>query len=148
AFDPFFTTKEVGKGTGLGLSMVYGFVTQIGGHVEIESEVGKGTTIFLYLPRAGEDAQAEEKPKERGGLDGGNEKILLVEDHELVRRQVTGQLTALGYNVVAAKDGVEALELLRGIKDIDLLFTDVVMPNGISGADLAREAALLYPKLP
>ena len=144
AFDPFFTTKDVGKGSGLGLSMVYGFIQQLGGQVRLHSEPGHGTTVRLYLPRAADDAdEAADDSLEALPLTGGSERILLVEDHDLVRKQVTAQLSALGYQVVSVGDGVEALELLRTRDDFDLLFTDVVMPKGMNGRDLAREAVIL-----
>ena len=148
AFDPFFTTKDVGKGSGLGLSMVYGFVKQSKGHVRIISEPGRGTTIELYLPKADEAAIDLEPANEESPVLGGVEKILLVEDDELVRRQLTSQLRGLGYKVVSANDGVEALEILRKTEHFDMLFTDVVMPRGINGCELADEAAKLRPKLP
>jgi PAS domain S-box-containing protein len=148
AFDPFFTTKDVGKGSGLGLSMVYGFVKQSKGHVRILSEPGRGTTIELYLPKVDEAAIDLESRNEGSPVLGGVEKILLVEDDELVRRQLTSHLRDLGYTVVSANDGVEALDLLRKPERFDMLFTDVVMPRGINGCELADEAAKLRPKLP
>ena len=148
AFDPFFTTKDVGKGSGLGLSMVYGFVKQSKGHIRILSEPGRGTTIELYLPKMDETATDLEDKNEETPVLGGTEKILVVEDDELVRRQLTSQLGDLGYKVVSANDGVEALDILRGEEHFDMLFTDVVMPRGINGRELADEAAKLRPKLP
>ncbi|MEX2296045.1 MAG: response regulator [Dongiaceae bacterium] len=133
AFEPFFTTKEVGKGSGLGLSMVYGFVKQSNGHVRIYSEAGQGSTVKLYRPRAGVDTDAGERPPSAATVAGGREKILLVEDDDLVRDHVAGQLSSLGYHVVTARDGSEAIEALKQADDFDLLFTDVVMPGGISG---------------
>jgi PAS domain S-box-containing protein len=148
AFDPFFTTKDVGKGSGLGLSMVYGFVKQSKGHVRIFSEPGGGTTVELYLPRAEETAYGIGGEKEESPVLGGSERILVVEDDELVRRQLTSHLRDLGYVVVSANDGVEALDLLREQEHFDMLFTDVVMPRGINGCELADEAAKLRPRLP
>ncbi len=148
AFDPFFTTKDVGKGSGLGLSMVYGFVKQSKGHVRILSEPGRGTTIELYLPKVDEAAIGLEFQEGKTPILGGVEKILVVEDEELVRRQLTSQLRALGYKVVSANDGVAALDLLRGTEHFDMLFTDVVMPRGMNGCELADEAAKLRPNLP
>jgi PAS domain S-box-containing protein len=148
AFDPFFSTKDVGKGSGLGLSMVYGFVKQSKGHVRILSEPGRGTTVELYLPRAEEPPLEIRDQEEETPVLGGAERILVVEDDELVRRQLTSQLRDLGYVAVSAKDGVEALHLLRKEKALDLLFTDVVMPRGINGCELADEAAKLRPRLP
>jgi PAS domain S-box-containing protein len=135
-FEPFYTTKEAGKGTGLGLSMVYGFVKQSGGHVNIYSEPGHGTTVKMYLPRAHGPSSAEAAPAERAAL-GGCETILLVEDDDLVREYASAQLADLGYRVLVAADGPSALALLERNPDIDLLFTDVIMPGGMSGRDLA-----------
>jgi CheY-like chemotaxis protein len=148
AFDPFFTTKDVGKGSGLGLSMVYGFVRQSKGHVRIYSEPGHGTTIKLYLPRTDDDADASEVPIVEISPPGGTESILLVEDDDLVRSQVTMQLKDLGYQVTSAIDGVEALDILRTTSDFHLLFTDIVMPRGLNGRELADEARKLRPELP
>ena len=144
-FEPFFTTKEVGKGSGLGLSMVYGFVTQSGGHIRIDSEEGVGTTIRLYLQQAeGEAVKAVATPAPAAR---GNETILVVEDDALVRNFVTAQLMGLGYTAVAAADGPAALEKLKNGERFDLLFTDVVMPGGISGRQLADEAEKIRPGL-
>jgi PAS domain S-box-containing protein len=148
AFDPFFTTKDVGKGSGLGLSMVYGFIKQLEGHIRIESEPARGTTVELYLPR-GTPPEAQDEPlREAADIRGGEERILVVEDNDLVRMQVTMHLMSLGYDAVAAKDGIEALEVLRTGPEFDLLFTDIVMPHGINGVDLAKRAQALYPRLP
>ncbi len=147
-FDPFFTTKEFGKGTGLGLSMVYGFVKQSRGHIKIYSEVGHGTAVKMYLPRAsGIDDEPEESPVESPMGFRGTEKILLVEDDEYVRRFAQDQLADLGYRVLPMKNGADALECLQQVPDIDLLFTDVVMPGGISGRELAEQARKLRPGL-
>jgi PAS domain S-box-containing protein len=148
AFDPFFSTKDVGKGSGLGLSMVYGFVKQSKGHVRILSEVGRGTTIELYLPKADQALISVESQEDHSPVLGGVEKLLVVEDDELVRRQLTSQLRDLGYRVVSANDGVEALKILKRSGHFDMLFTDVVMPRGINGCELADEAAKLRPGLP
>jgi PAS domain S-box-containing protein len=146
-FDPFFTTKEFGKGTGLGLSMVYGFVKQSRGHIKIYSEVGHGTAVKMYLPRAqGTDVQPV-APLVGPENARGSEKILLVEDDEHVRTYARGQLEDLGYRVISAKNGAEALEILVHTQDVELLFTDVVMPGGISGRQLAEQAVALYPAL-
>jgi len=145
AFEPFFTTKEVGKGSGLGLSMVYGFVKQSGGHIKIYSEEGHGTTIKLYLP-PGEgtpDVAASVAPQ----AEGGAETIFVVEDDALVRNFVTAQLQSLGYKTIAAADGRAALELIEAGQAFDLLFTDVVIPGGMSGRELADEVAKLRPGL-
>ncbi len=143
AFEPFFTTKEVGKGSGLGLSMVYGFVKQSGGHIKIYSEQGHGTTIKLYLP-PGEgvtEAAASAVPPAAGGV----ETIFVVEDDTLVRNFVTAQLQSLGYKTVAAADSKAALQLIEAGQAFDLLFTDVVIPGGMSGRELAEEVAKRRP---
>ncbi len=147
-FDPFFTTKEVGHGSGLGLSMVYGFIRQSRGHVRIYSELEHGTTVRLHLPRAlsSEDAGVDSEQAEVQR--GAGERILLVEDDELVREYTQSQLESLGYRVVVASSGPEGLEALRQAGDFDLLFTDVVMPGGMSGRDLADAARLVRPNLP
>ncbi|HEY0851489.1 MAG TPA: ATP-binding protein [Bradyrhizobium sp.] len=142
-FEPFFTTKEVGKGSGLGLPMVYGFVTQSGGHIRVDSEEGHGTTIRLYLPPAeGSAVKAVAKAEPAAG---GSETILVVEDDALVRNFVTAQLAGLGYRAVAAADGPSALEKLKDGERFDLLFTDVVMPGGMSGRQLADQAQKIRP---
>ncbi|MDF2094355.1 PAS domain S-box protein [Aquibaculum arenosum] len=147
AFEPFFTTKDAGEGSGLGLSMVYGFVNQSGGHARIDSEVGKGTRVTLYLPRAGEDALAEREaplaPRE-----GTQQHILAVEDDAMVRQNLIGQLRSLGYRVSVAENAQAALDVLEVSPDIDLLLTDVIMPGGMSGRELAEEARKRYPDLP
>jgi len=145
AFEPFFTTKEVGKGSGLGLSMVYGFVKQSGGHIKIYSEEGHGTTIKLYLP-PGEgtaDMAAPIAPQ----AEGGAETIFVVEDDTLVRNFVTAQLQSLGYKTVAAPDSRAALQLIEAGQPFDLLFTDIVIPGGMSGRELAEEVAKRRPGL-
>jgi PAS domain S-box-containing protein len=148
-FEPFFTTKETGKGTGLGLSQVYGFVRQTGGHIRIYSEVGEGTSVKLYLPRALGVAE-QEAISEHCPLvvpDGGPETILVVEDYRELRDFSTGVLRELGYEVLEASSGRAALELLERGRDIDLLFTDVVLPDGMSGRQLADEALRRRPDL-
>jgi PAS domain S-box-containing protein len=148
-FEPFFTTKAAGKGTGLGLSQVYGFVRQTGGHIRIYSEVGEGTSVKLYLPRAPADATEREGTERLLALstEGGPETILVVEDHEELRAFSTGVLRELGYNVVEASSGRVALEVLQTNSDFDLLFTDVVLPDGMSGHELADEAVRRRPGL-
>jgi len=146
-FEPFFTTKGVERGTGLGLSMVYGFVKQSHGHVQIYSEVGQGTTVKIFLPRAHQDETAAE-PTVAGSLEGRSEVILVVEDDDLVRASSVSLLRDLGYTCLHACDGAAALELLRAGVKIDLLFTDVVMPGPVRSRDLAREAQRLRPALP
>ncbi|MGX9962378.1 ATP-binding protein [Roseomonas sp. F4] len=148
AFEPFFTTKEFGRGSGLGLSMVYGFVKQSNGHVKIYSEPGQGTAVKLYLPRAAETGVPRNmQPTRPGRLRGGTEAVLVVEDDEMVRNHVVGELTLLGYQVLAARNGHTAMEILRSDAPIDVLFTDVVMPGGISGPQLAEAALRLRPGL-
>ena len=148
AFDPFFTTKEVGKGTGLGLSQVYGFARQSGGHVKIYSEFGAGTTIKIYLPRrVGVDGEmpAEDPMKARGAL--GLETILVVEDDDALRTYTSDVLRELGYRVFEAANGAAAIANLHQIDAIDLLLTDVVMPGGVNGRQLAAEAIRRRPSL-
>ncbi len=136
AFEPFFTTKGAGRGTGLGLSMVYGFVKQSGGHVAIQSEVGRGTTIQILLPRDATTATAERKSPT--GLPGGHERILVVEDEDLVRSTVRTMLQSLGYEISEAADGRQALAAYSADPGFDLVLTDMVMPGGTSGWDLAQ----------
>ncbi len=145
-FDPFFTTKAPGRGSGLGLSMVFGFVKQSRGHIKVYSEPGQGTTVRLYLPRAtpyASTGQAVSADPEKCS----NIKILLVEDDDLVRGHILSQLRALGYMVVEARNGREALEAVRQISDFDLLFTDVVMPGGMTGKEVADEVLKLRPAI-
>ncbi|WP_439366610.1 PAS domain S-box protein [Bradyrhizobium sp. DASA03005] len=148
AFEPFFTTKEVGKGSGLGLSMVYGFAKQSGGHVSIYSEAGLGTTVRIYLPRANTGWSQADLPDGEDKAPRGYETILIVEDDPFVRSSVIRRVEALGYRVVAAVNGKDALQQLQGDPGIDLLFTDIVMPGGMSGWDLADQARRLRPGLP
>ncbi|MBD2115159.1 MULTISPECIES: hybrid sensor histidine kinase/response regulator [Cyanophyceae] len=145
-FEPFFTTKEKGKGTGLGLSMVYGFIKQSGGHIKLYSEPGQGTTIKMYLPRFSGDTGPQPRQVDSSVV-GGSELILLVEDDELVRRYAHDQLVDLGYRVLVATNGPTALILLRQRDDIDLLFTDMVMPGGMSGRELAYLTRRFRPEL-
>ncbi|HYI40360.1 MAG TPA: ATP-binding protein [Allosphingosinicella sp.] len=147
-FEPFFTTKEVGKGTGLGLSQVYGFVRQSGGHVRIYSEVEVGTSVKIYLPRARAGVLAEQPDmRPEPAAISGDERILLVEDHEDLREHVAGILTDLGYRVVTAADGPTALAAMEGGSDFDLLLTDVVLPGGMNGRQIANRALQLRPGL-
>jgi PAS domain S-box-containing protein len=148
AFEPFFTTKEVGKGSGLGLSMVYGFAKQSDGHVSIYSEQGLGTTVRIYLPRAGAQQSVAELPENEEAAPRGHETILIAEDDPFVRSSVIHRVEALGYRVVAAVNGKEALQRLRTDPGIDLLFTDIVMPGGMSGWELADQARRIRPGLP
>jgi signal transduction histidine kinase len=138
-FEPFFTTKDVGKGSGLGLSMVYGFVKQSNGHIRIESEEGRGTTVRIYLPQAIGVAE----PVELAGtssIEGGRETILVVEDDHLVRTFVVGQIQSLGYSTLAAVNAAEALVVIDGPQEIHLLFTDMIMPGSMNGRQLADQA--------
>jgi PAS domain S-box-containing protein len=148
AFEPFFTTKEVGRGSGLGLSMIYGFVKQSGGHVKIYSEANHGTTIKIYLPRATPAAEpASEKTAAIAENAGRGELVLVIEDDVAVRDLAVEQLEALGYRTLAAGDGPEGLKLIGAHPEIALLFSDVMLPGGMTGADLAREAEKLRPGL-
>lgn len=148
-FEPFFTTKAFGSGSGLGLSMVYGFVRQSGGNIRIRSTPGRGTHVRFVLPTTSARASSERMPPARSGphpkLEG---PVLLVEDEPEVRKVVRMQLTGLGYVVIEAADGVEAVGLLQNVADIALLVSDTVMPGGIGGRDLARHARTLRPDLP
>jgi PAS domain S-box-containing protein len=147
-FEPFFTTKEVGKGSGLGLSMVYGFARQSGGHVAIYSELGLGTSVRLYLPVAqGDKTRALAPREEPRNAARGNELILIVEDDPFVRSHVIASLESLGYRVMVASDGREALNLLHAGARPNLLFTDIVMPGGVSGMELAAQARASTPGL-
>ena len=149
AFEPFFTTKDVGRGTGLGLSQVYGFVRQSSGHVRIYSEIGEGTTVKLYLPRhLGGDEQPDSADHERENARAiGTECILVVEDDAALRAHTTEILTELGYRVLEASSGAAALEILERTPALDLLFTDIVMPGGMNGRQLANEVTRLRPAL-
>lgn len=144
-FQPFFTTKEVGKGTGLGLSMVFGFIKQSGGHVRVYSEESHGTSFKLYLPRT--DVVNEDEVIEKPVNLSRKKKILVTEDQEAVRMVAVDFLEDFGYDVVQACDGVEALQILQDQPDIDLLFTDVVMPGGMNGFDLSQAAEQIRPDL-
>jgi CheY-like chemotaxis protein len=148
-FEPFFTTKDVGHGTGLGLSQVYGFVKQSGGHIKIYSEVGGGTTVKLYLPRlTNADVPAEgERLDEALAKSVQGESILVVEDEEAVRSFAVEMLRELGYNVLEAPNGQAALLLLASAPSIQLLFTDIGLPGGLNGRQLADEALKLRPHL-
>ena len=163
-FQPFFTTKEVGHGSGLGLSMVYGFIKQSGGHINIYSEVGHGTSVKMYLPRQAVTGAtpASAKVNPVGDLMAKAElaihadailhparrpKLLVVEDQEAVRAVACGFLEDFGYDVIEAGDGFQALSILQEVPDIDLMFSDVVMPGGMNGFDLAQAAQSLKPGL-
>ncbi|SHN83300.1 PAS domain S-box protein [Bradyrhizobium erythrophlei] len=146
-FDPFFTTKEVGKGTGLGLSMVFGFVKQSNGHIKIYSEVGHGTTVKIYLPRATGLSDTPVESLASMSIEGGHETILVVEDDTLVRRYVITQIQSLGYKTLEASRASEALDIIDGPKHIDLLFTDVIMPGSMNGRQLVDTAIVRRPGL-
>jgi signal transduction histidine kinase/HAMP domain-containing protein/ActR/RegA family two-component response regulator len=143
-FEPFFTTKEIGRGTGLGLSMVYGFVKQSNGHIKIYSEEGYGTTIKLYLPQAHAQAALVAAAP---AITGGGETILVVEDDPLVREFAVAQLRSLGYATVTAANGALALAQVESGTPFDLLFTDVIMPGGMNGRQLADQIAKRVPEL-
>jgi PAS domain S-box-containing protein len=148
AFDPFFTTKDPGQGTGLGLSQVYGFIKQSAGHVKIYSEPGEGTTVKLYLPRlpaAAADETLHDLPATHAS--GTAEKILIVEDDADVRVFTAEVLQALGYRVATAEDALSALRVLEREPDLDLLFTDVGLPNGVNGRQLADEIKQRRPSI-
>lgn len=147
-FEPFFTTKEPGKGTGLGLSMVYGFARQSGGFARIESAPNRGTTVSLFFPRAAGEGgllPGDEAPDEANA--GRSARILVVEDEATVLRTALRMLAALGHDAVGVEDGRQALEALRADDSFELLFTDLNMPRGVSGADLAAEALTFRPDL-
>jgi nitrogen-specific signal transduction histidine kinase len=149
-FEPFFTTKDVGKGSGLGLSMVYGFVKQSNGHIKIYSEEGHGTTVKLYLPQAAAVAAVADAPAAEPGIPGferGDKSILIVEDDALVREYVVTQIGRLGYKTLAASNATEALAIINGSESVDLLFTDVIIPGGMNGRQLATEALTQRPEL-
>lgn len=147
-FEPFFTTKEIGKGSGLGLSMVYGFVKQSNGSISVYSEPGHGTTIKLYLPRAAEGSRQPAVSAAEEPLLNGSGTVLVVEDDEMVRNNIASQLRALGYRTVLAETGPEALALVSDGLAFDLLMTDLILPGGMTGQDLARRIREQHPKLP
>lgn len=147
ATEPFFSTREESKGSGLGLSMVYGFVQRSRGHMRIESSPGNGTTVYIYLPRADAEVKTGTRSHDHIELSGGGETILVVDDEEdLVELAVT-HLNRLGYQTITASDAAQALTVLQGEVGIDLLFSDVVMPGGMNGHDLANEAIRTKPDL-
>jgi PAS domain S-box-containing protein len=150
AFDPFFTTKPMGEGTGLGLSMVYGFVRQSGGQVRICSELGRGTTVSLYLPRHADAKPVEEEEESvvvGGAEPGDGETVLVIEDEETIRALVTEALEEAGYNVIGAADGPEGVRVLESARRIDLLLSDVGLPGGMNGRQVADAARAFRPQL-
>lgn len=148
AFEPFFTTKEMGLGTGLGLSQVYGFIKQSGGHIKIYSEVGEGTSVKLYLPRyRGPEDVADETLATHSVPSGRGELVLVVEDDPDVRDYTVEMVSELGYSVLSAPDGTSALRLLDSNREISLLFTDVGLPGGMNGRQLAEQAQRRRPRL-
>jgi CheY-like chemotaxis protein len=148
-FEPFFTTKDTGKGTGLGLSMVYGFIKQSGGYIGVESEVGKGTAVKLYLPCAATTVQPAEDTVllQAASIRPSGAVILAVDDNPDVRTTAVKNLKALGYQVLEADCANRALEELDSGTKIDLLFTDIIMPGGINGNELAKLARIKRPGL-
>jgi CheY-like chemotaxis protein/anti-sigma regulatory factor (Ser/Thr protein kinase) len=153
-FEPFFTTKSAQTRTGLGLAMIYGFVKQSKGHIRLYSEVGHGTTAKIYLPRMIGAARAESVPaaarveSAQSPTARPGEVVLMVEDDEDVLDSTVTLLRELGYSVLAARNGPAALAQLQGSERVDILFTDVVLPQGMNGRALAIEAAALRPTLP
>jgi CheY-like chemotaxis protein len=148
AVDPFFTTKPLGQGTGLGLSMIYGFVRQSGGQVRIESEVGEGTTVCLYLPRyEGECEDGEEVVSQPNSQIEGKETVLIIDDEPSIRMLAVDVLEDLGYRTLEAADGPSGLQLLARFPEVDLLVTDVGLPGGMNGRQVADAARALKPSL-
>jgi len=147
-FDPFFTTKPSGRGSGLGLSMVFGFIRQSQGYIRIASQVGGGTNVHLYLPAVRGTAPAPEPVKEQSAMRGGAESILLVDDDELVRAQVSTLLQTMGYTVTGARNGEDALQIIGARGDFDLVIADIVMPGGLNGFQLAEKVSAANPRLP
>jgi PAS domain S-box-containing protein len=147
AFDPFFTTKGIGKGTGLGLSMVYGFVKQSGGHVQIESRVGEGTTVALYLARAAAASPAGEPIDDRPVSSGHQEIVLLVEDEADVRVLAEAYLESFGYTVISAADSATAMAALMANPRIDLLLSDIILPGAMDGIAIAAHVRATRPEI-
>jgi len=147
AFEPFFTTKQPGRGTGLGLSMVHGFVKQTGGHIELYSEPGHGTSVKIYLPQAEDGVVIKSDPASaQDEVPEGSERILVVDDNAHVRATMVSILESLGYEVFEADSGTAALAVLEKDRGIDLVFSDIVMPGGMNGFALAEEVGKQYPE--
>jgi len=150
AFEPFFTTKQVGRGTGLGLSQVFGFIRQLGGHVALDSSIGEGTLVTLYVPVSDEPViralPVAPVPDHLPAV--ARATVLVVEDDERVREVTADTLRDAGFRVLAAHDGSEALALLRRGEQFDVLFSDIVMPGGLDGVELATAARALRPAMP
>lgn len=147
AIEPFFTTKDVGHGIGLGLSTVFGFAKQSGGHLDIRSEEGKGTTITIYLPRPVSETISTVDRTQSGEIKGGNERILVVEDDQLVRVFLENALSQLGYFVVSVNNAAEALAVFGDHSDIDVLIAEVMLPNGLNGRELAAKLKQTHPQM-
>jgi CheY-like chemotaxis protein len=153
AFDPFFTTKGPGQGTGLGLSMVHGFVKQSGGHIRIYSEVGQGTTIKIYLPRLTDAAASAVAPDARPAesfveSDRPGGSVLVIEDDDAVLEFERETLVSEGYDVLVARDGPEAMKIIESDARLDIIVTDVVLPNGMNGRQIADAAKKIRPTTP
>jgi PAS domain S-box-containing protein len=147
ALEPFFTTKPLGQGTGLGLSMVYGFIHQSGGHMTLYSEPGQGTTVTLYLPKLEAESPTAPAPETSDTPSAAGEVVLLVEDDEMVRGLQVQSLHKIGYQTLEAEDGPTCLDIIRSSAHVDLMLTDIVLPNGMSGPALAEAARMIRPDL-
>ena len=147
-FEPFFTTKEQGKGTGLGLSMVYGFIKRCNGHIKVDSEQGAGTTFRLYMPRSKQVSSVPTShTQQTEAPSGGSETILVVDDEEALRELLEESLQELGYRILTADNGLQALKILSEPPGVDLLMSDVIMPGGLNGYELAEQATINHPQL-
>ena len=148
AFDPFSTTKAIGVGTGLGLSMIYVFARQSGGSVSIYSEAGQGTTVCIYLPRHWGEAEDPDQPEDAAEAPRGEgETVLIVDDEPTVRMLISEVLADLGYNAIEAEDGAAGLKVLDSDARVDLLVTDVGLPGGLNGRQMADAARIARPRL-